>query len=120
VCIGLYCLCIGVQAWDNSTENPDYNLLVHGNYFQAVMKTYTEAFGGGTKGQIFYLILPALPYLMLWMATKDIFIPNTLLMFFAWIYRAYVPAVGWPIIVLLIGFSVVATLVRIFSPMQPD
>jgi len=112
--------CLAAAAWDNSTMNPDYRLLTEGKFFTAVMTTYTEAFGGGVKGQIFYLLLPAIPYIMLWMSSKNIFIPNALLLVFVFLYGVYIPSVGWPIIVLLIAFGVVSTLVRIFSPVVPD
>jgi len=121
VVLGLVLLMLPMAAaWDNSSMNADYYQLTHGNPLTAWLVTFEHAFGGGVKGQIFYLLLALLPFTLVWIGTQDLFPASMILGLQAWLYRKYLPQVGWPVIVLLIAFGVFAMLIRVFSPKHTD
>jgi hypothetical protein len=109
-----------VDAWENSSINEDFRRFREGDVFKAVAWTYTNAFGGGTKGQIFYVLVMAIPYTMLLLAQKNIFTPNALMVLFLWLYRTYVPAVAWQTIVIMLAFAAMATIWKAFTVYYSD
>lgn len=109
-----------VGAWENNSKNQDYQYFEQGKIPKAVVTTYETAFGGGSKGKLFYAVIALLPYSMLVLFQNNIFIANSLLALFLFLYASYIPDVGWPIFLILISFGVMSTLWRIWTPYYSD
>lgn len=102
-------------AWTNSTMNKNYWEFTNGKLISSVITTYIEAFGGGSQGQIFYLIFALLPYSMLMLFQDNIIVPNMLLMIFIYLYNSALPDPANYISIILFACGTLATVWKSYS-----